>query len=112
MYAEPGEGAARTFISPKLVKSPMKAFAAAFSPGKTSIEKTDTRNDEPHDEATEDQVDIVIFEAGILSIHVYLQRIATTWLGRVELRLGGCQCLASSVALQSWSLTTTNSAIL
>ncbi len=44
--------------------------------GQTPIEQTDTRNNEPDDEATEHKVSIVIFETSILGIDIHHQRVS------------------------------------
>jgi hypothetical protein len=53
--------------------------------GETAVEEADTRDDEPDDEGTEGEVDVVVFEAGILGIDVDFESVAAIGDGVVEL---------------------------
>lgn len=60
-----------------------------FPAGETSVEKTDSGDDQPHDEAAEDQVRVVVLEAHVLGVHVHLERVAARGHGFVVARLFG-----------------------
>lgn len=54
---------------------------------KTSIEKSDARDDQPNDGTAEQKVCIMEFEALVRRIHIDLGRVAAIGVGRVKLGL-------------------------
>ncbi len=54
---------------------------------KTTIEKADTRNDEPNDGRTEEQVRVMELKSSVLSIHILVQGVAAIGLVRIVLGL-------------------------
>lgn len=47
-----------------------------FPPCKTAIQQSYPGHDQPYDECAADNVDIVVFDTGVLQVHVDLRRIA------------------------------------
>lgn len=50
----------------------------------TTVEETDTRDDEPDEEGAHHQIDVVELEAGILGVDVHVQGVATVGHGVVK----------------------------
>lgn len=55
----------------------------AFAACQTPVHESDTRDDEPDNEATENQVGIMVFEAAILGVDIDFSGLSTPWLGWV-----------------------------
>lgn len=48
-----------------------------LSAGETTVQKSDSGYDEPHDKTAKDQVRVVVLEAHVLGVHVHLEWVAT-----------------------------------
>lgn len=51
--------------------------------GKTTIEQTDTRNNEPDEESADHEVNVVELIAGVLKVDINLKGVTSLGLGRV-----------------------------
>jgi hypothetical protein len=70
---------------------------------KSTVEESDTRDDEPHEEGAHHQVDIVELKASVLGVDILIEGVASVGLGRVKLglQLWSAYCAGfSEVALE------------